>query len=314
MTKTFDYDVLIVGGGAAGLTAAIYASRYNLKVIVVSFDFGGQILETGDIENWPGIKKISGHELSHSYEAHAKELGARLVHGTVTNITPEEIGFVADVDSGELKRLSVKAVILCAGAKHRKLGIKGEHELAGRGVSYCATCDAPFFRDKVVAVAGGGDSAVNGAVDLASNASKVYLIHRRKEFRAKPAYVDLARKNERIESILDTNVIEARGEGKLEEIVLDKPFDGQDVLRVDGLFIEIGFMPETTLSKGLGLKYDENGYIIIGKDQSTNVPGVFAAGDITNGSNRFAQLVTAASEGSIAAEGAFRYIQSLNCY
>lgn len=304
----FDYDLLIIGGGAAGLTAAIYAVRYNLKTVVVSADFGGQILNTGEIENWPGTKSITGGELSKAYEEHARSLGAELVTGYVKSITSGE-GFSVELED---KTLKVKSVILTSGAKHKKLGIKGEEEFSGRGVSYCATCDGPFFKNKVVAVVGGGDAGVTGAIDLTANASKVYLINRSESFRAKPAYVDALKKNPKVEVILNTNVVEAKGAGKLTTIALDKPYNGAPELLVDGLFIEIGFLPETTIVKELGIEFDEQGYIKVEKDQATNIKGLFAAGDVTDASNRFAQLVTAASEGAIAAEAAFRYIQDQN--
>lgn len=310
MKRAYDYDLLILGGGAAGLTAAIYAVRYNLKTVVVSASFGGQILETGDIENWPGTPHITGPELSRAFEEHARSFGATLLNAFVKDIKRVEDGFEVQTDYPDAPSLAVKAVLLCAGAKHRKLEIKGESELAGRGVSYCATCDGPFFRNKVAAVVGGGDAAITGAIDLAHNASKVYLIHRRQELKAKPAYVDLARKNPKIEFILDTSVIEAKGTNKLESIILDKPFNGSSELKVDGLFIEIGFMPETSLARNLDIKFDEQGYVAVGNDQSTNIPGLFAAGDLTNAANRFSQLVTAAAQGAIATEAVFRYLQA----
>ncbi len=312
MTNSYDYDVLIVGAGAAGLTAAIYAVRYNLKTAVVSFDFGGQILETGEIENWPGIKSILGRDLSASFEDHARSLGTVLLQGTVKKITKEDRYFKVEVDGVDAPSvIKAKSVILTTGAKHRKLGIKGEKELVGRGVSYCATCDAAFFKDKVVAIVGGGDAAITGAIDVANHASKVFIIHRRLELKAKPAYVDMARENGKIEFIMDTNVVEAKGSTKLEVIVLDKPYKGSDTLAVDGLFVEIGFLPETTLARELGLEFDEKGYVKVNSDQSTNIPGLLAAGDLTNASNRFAQLVTAAAEGAVAAEAAYKYLAGL---
>ncbi|MBI4091513.1 FAD-dependent oxidoreductase [candidate division WWE3 bacterium] len=309
--RKYDFDLLIIGGGAAGLSAAIYAVRYNLSTVVVSFDFGGQVLDTGEIENWPGTRSILGHELSHAYENHARALGANLVYGLVKSIKPVDGGFEVEVDSQNVRSLFVKTVIMSAGAKHRKLGIEGEQELAGRGISYCVTCDGPFFKNKEVAIIGGGDAAVTGAIDMTVHASKIYLIHRREEFKAKPAYVDMARSNPKIEVITNINVVKAQGEKRLEGIVLDRPYKGSDQLKVEGLFIEIGFLPETQLAKDLGIKFDDQGYVDVAKDQSTNIPGIFAAGDITNASNRFAQLVTAAAEGSIAAVAAFRYVQGL---
>lgn len=313
MANKDTYDVIIIGGGAAGLSAAIYAVRYNLNTSVISTDYGGQILETGDIENYPGFKSISGPKLSQKYREHAKSLGAKLITERVKDIK------ILDNKSKRLfeiktddKKYTARSLIITAGAKHRKLDIPGEKELAGRGISYCATCDGPFFKDKTAAVVGGGDAAVTGAIDVVSHAKKVYLIHRRDNFKAKPGYMDQAKSNAKIEFVLNTNVIKAKGDKVLESIVLDKPYKGKKELKVDGLFTEIGFLPETKLSKKLGIELDKQGYIRVGKDQSTNIKGVFAAGDITNASNRFAQLTTAVSEGSIAAKGAYRYLQGIS--
>ncbi len=305
--EPFVCDLLIIGGGAAGMTAAIYAVRYNLKTVLVSKDFGGQILNTGEIENWPGSKKIMGPELAQNYEEHARSLGAELVSAFVESLKKVDGGFEAFTDSGdEYSRIIAKSVILTSGANHRHLGVKGESEFSGRGVSYCATCDGPFFRNKVTAVIGGGDAAIGGALDLANNASKVYVIHRRADFRAKPGNVDKAKANPKIEFILDTNLTEIKGSTKVEAVTLDKPYNGSTELKLDGVFIEVGFVPENTLAKGLGVEITDTGYIKVTEDQSTNVEGLYAAGDVTTASNRFAQLVTAASEGAIAAEAVFK--------
>jgi len=312
------YDVIIIGGGAAGLSASIYAVRYNLKTLVLSKDFGGQILETSEIENYPGFSSIKGPELSENMKKHAEGLGAKLKMEEVKNISTEEL-FQVTTDSSEY---TSKSLIYALGAEHKKLGIPGESELAGKGVSYCATCDGPFFKDKVVAVVGGGDAGVTGAIDVANYAKKVYLIHRSKDFKAKPANVDEAKKLPNLEFIPETNVTKAlkRSEiGKkspppplsefLGAVELDKPYQDKTTLEVDGLFIEIGFKPASKLALKLGIDLDEKGYIKVGEDQSTNIEGVFAAGDTTTGSNRFAQLTTAVSEGSIAAQAAYHYLQ-----
>ncbi|MEK7595617.1 MAG: FAD-dependent oxidoreductase [Patescibacteria group bacterium] len=303
-----NFDLLIVGGGAAGLSCAIYAVRYNLRTVVISSDFGGQILETSDIENWPGIKSITGSMLSKNFEDHARSLGASLVYGFVKAVKREEKNFRVETDANGFEEVFVKSVVLTSGAKHKKLGIRGEKELSGRGISYCATCDGAFFKNKVVAVVGGGDSAITGALDLASNAAKVYVIHRRDVFKAKPSYVDAARAHPKIDFIMETNLVEVGGSNKLEYVILDKDYKDSNRLLLDGVFVEVGFLPETELVRNLGVEFDDQGYLKVAKDQSTNIPGLFAAGDVTNASNRFAQLVTAASEGAIAAEASFRYI------
>jgi thioredoxin reductase (NADPH) len=195
------------------------------------------------------------------------------------------------------------------GSNKRHLGVKGEEEFSGKGVTYCATCDAFFYRNKVVAVVGGGDAAVEGAAIAAQVASKVYLVHRRNSFRAEPYWVDKVKEKTNVTFVLERNVVEILGDQKVKAIKLDKPFEGSDTIPLDGVFIEIGADPATALPKELGCEVDAKGFLKVDSAQRTSVPGVFGAGDITSGSNYFAQFTTAAGEASVAANSAFQFLQ-----
>ncbi|MGQ4832463.1 MAG: thioredoxin-disulfide reductase [Candidatus Asgardarchaeia archaeon] len=296
-----EYDVIIVGAGAAGLTAGIYAARYKLSTIIISKDIGGTMATAGIIENYPGFIEIDGEELVDRFVRHVKHYKINIVLEEVTEVRKEGDYIVLKTFSGDWR---AKAVILTMGAERIKLGVPGEKEFFGRGVSYCATCDAPLFKGKTVAVVGGGDTAVKEALHLTGYAEKVYLIHRRDQFRAEPIYIDRIKTNPKIELVLNHTVKELRGNKTLEEIVLD---DGT-IIKADGIFVAIGLRPPVEFFKKIGLEVDDEGYVIVKEDQSTNIPGIFAAGDCTTASNKFRQVVTAAAEGSIAADGAFHYI------
>ena len=306
------YDLVIVGSGPAGLTAAIYAARYTLNTLVIGSSPGGQVAESGRIENYPGFKEVVGFDLTQKMIGQVEGFGVVIAREEVSSIKHQvsngESGVGGfKVSAGE-KTCESRAVILAVGVEPRKLGVSGEEELTGRGVSYCALCDAPFYKGKVVAMVGGGDSAVDGALELAEHAKKIYLINRSNKFRAKPDFVEQAKENSKIEFILETNVTQIGGESCVDSITLDKPYGGQDQLSVGGVFIEIGNVPNPGLLTSLGLEIDGCGYIKVAEDMSTNVPGVFAAGDITGGSNNMKQIVTACAEGAIAAQSVYRYL------
>lgn len=301
------YDLIIVGAGVAGMATSIYASRYKLGHLIFGETSGGQGLLAGTVENYPGYVSIMGPELMQKFVEQVGYYGVE--------IKSEQVGSLAKVgDSFEVKtdqaKYETKTLILAMGASFRHLNISGEDKFLGRGVSYCTTCDVPLFKDKIVAVVGGGDSALTGAIQAASFCSKVYLIHRRDEFRAEPAWIEKARQNPKIELVLSTQVVEIRGENKVEEITLDKPYKGQPNLKVDGVFIEIGQVPSSTLVSGLGVEVDQQGFILVNPGMETNVPGVFAAGDIAvvRGGAPFRQFITAAADGARAAASVYQYL------
>lgn len=303
------YDVLIIGLGCAGYTAAVYASRYKLSTFIVGAEEGGLGMTAAEVGNWPGIQHITGPDLMENFRAHATSF-ENVTHklARVTKVEKGPASFVLHLDDGSTAE--GKTVIFAMGSSKRHLGVMGEAEFSGKGVTYCATCDAFFYRSKIVAVIGGGDSAVEGAAIAAQVASKVYLIHRRDTFRAEPYWIDEVKAKPNVTFVLETNVTQIMGDQKVTGIKLDKPFEGSDTLAVDGVFIEIGADPATALAAELGCAVDAKGYLAVDAAQRTSVPGVFGAGDITSGSNYFAQFTTAAGEASVAANSAFNYLQS----
>lgn len=308
------YDVLIIGLGCAGYTAAIYAARYKLKTFIVGSVEGGLGITAAEVGNWPGIIDIPGPDLMDNFRKHAVSFEevthklARVESIDLLDSARSDKGFRLNLDDGE--KVEGKTIIFAMGSNKRHLGIPGEERLSGKGVTYCATCDAFFYRNKTVAVIGGGDSAVEGAAIAAQVAKKVYLIHRKNEFRAEPYWVDRVKAKDNVTFVLNTNVVEVLGDQKVSGIKLDAPFEGSDTLTVDGVFIEIGANPATDLAKSIGCETDAKGYLSVDNAMKTVVPGVFGAGDITNGSNYFAQFTTAAGEGATAANSAFNYLQS----
>ncbi len=303
------YDILIIGLGCAGYTSAIYSARYKLKTFIVGQEEGGMGNGAAEVGNWPGEIEIKGPELMEKMKKHAQSFQdlVTMKVGLVKEIEKVKGGFHLHLDGGET--VEGRAVILATGSVKRHLGVKGEKEFAGKGVSYCATCDAFFFRNKTVAVIGGGDSAVEGAAILGQVAKKVYLIHRRKEFRAEPFWVDKVKSRENIELVTENGLQEIRGDKKVTSIQLNAPHGGSDTLAVDGVFVEVGSDPAVELPVRLGCTLDERGFLKVGEDQQTNIPGVFGAGDLTSNSNHFAQFTTAAGEATVAANGAFNYLQ-----
>ncbi len=302
-----EYDVVIVGGGPAGLSAAIYAARSMLRTAVISKDFGGQVLDAHVVENYPGFVSIRGSELMERFREHAEHFGAELVQAEVKRIRREGDFFVVETTAGTTR---ARAVVYAAGSRHRKLGVPGEKELEGRGVSYCAICDAALFKGKVVAVVGGGNTAFMDAELLTEHAAKVYIIHRRREFRAEPIIVERLKRNPKVEFVVPYVVERIEGREKVEQLVLRNRENGKEkTLKVDGVFVDIGMEPQTDLLKDLGVELDEKGYVLTREDMSTNVPGLFAAGDVARGCGDVHQIVTAAAKGAIAALSAYRYIK-----
>jgi len=304
------YDVIVVGGGPAGMSAALYARRYDLKVLVLYETLGGHCAEAHNVENYPGFLSISGLDLSQKFRQHAEKFKAEIKQEKVDKIERAERGFHIITGSG---MFSGKTVLIATGTETKRLQIKGEKEFSGRGVSFCATCDAPFFKNKTVAVVGGGDSALSAALMLSDIAKKVYLVHRRNEFRAEPILVKNVKKCKNIERILESTIDEIKGEKCVKGIVVKKVSDAngdtKKEISLDGVFIEIGAAPASVMVQALGVKFDETGFVIVDAAQATNIPGVYAAGDITTGSNKFMQIVTAAAEGAVAASSIYKYVR-----
>ena len=298
-------DIAVVGAGTAGMTAAIYGRRAGMEVTVFEGNtYGGQIVATPEVENFPGFEKISGFDLADSIFRQAMALDAKFVFDQINSITKKEDGFVLTGDFGN--EYEAKTVIIATGATNRHLGIDREEELVGHGISYCATCDGAFFKDKVTAVAGGGNTAVEDALYLAGLCSKVYIIHRREGFRAEEALMVKARQTENIEILTPYVTERLEGDGRLSSVVLKNAVDGSEkTIEVDGLFVAIGQVPATKAVEGLvGM---EGGYIKAGEDCVTSCPGVFVAGDVRTKHVR--QLATAASDGAIAALAAVSCIK-----
>ena len=296
------YDLIVIGGGPAGLSAAIYAARFKLKTLVIAKEIGGAIVNTHLIENWPGFKSISGLELMEKIREHAENLNVEIKQDEVVDIAKQGEKFLVKARGAEYES---KTVLLATGNVHRKLGVPGEKEFHGKGVSYCATCDAAFFKEKIVAVVGGSDSAAKEALLLSEYATKVYIIYRRDKIRAEPINVDRVDENPKIQIISNTNVVEIKGDSFVNGVVLDRPYKGSKEFKLDGLFIEIGYNPKTELAKELGVELNKKDEIITKIDSSTNVKGVFAAGDVID--RDFKQAITGAAEGVIAAFGVYRY-------
>lgn len=295
-----EYDLVIIGGGSAGYPAGVYASRYNLKTLVIVKEQGGLIASVHEVCNFPGFESINGFELAKKFEEHARNNGVEIIDDSVISVEKKGKYFIIKTESSN-DEIKAKAVILATGTKHRHLGIESENTFRGKGVSYCATCDGMFFRNKEVGIVGGGDSAVSDAIILAQNSKKVYLFVRSK-LRAEPANIDKLKKFSNIEIITGVNVKEICGTNSVEYVLLD---NGTKV-ELKGVFIAIGLDPRNELAKHLELELNKFGEIIVDRLYHTSLDGVFAAGDVTD--FPWKQVITAASSGSVAARSAFNYI------
>ncbi|WP_066175445.1 thioredoxin-disulfide reductase [Bacillus marinisedimentorum] len=308
MSEEKIYDVLIVGAGPAGMTAAVYTSRANLSTLMVERGIpGGQMANTEDVENYPGYESILGPDLSNKMFEHAKKFGAEYAYGDITEIVDGKEYKTVKAGNKEYK---ARSIIIGSGAEYKKLGVPGEDELGGRGVSYCAVCDGAFFKGKELVVVGGGDSAVEEGVYLTRFASKVTIIHRRDELRAQKILQDRAFENDKIDFIWDTVVKSINDEGgKVGSVTIENVKSGeQSEFKTDGAFIYIGLIPLSKPFSNLGI-LNENGYIETNENMETKVPGIFAAGDVREKMLR--QIVTATGDGSIAAQAAQHYVEEL---
>ncbi|RMG61600.1 MAG: thioredoxin-disulfide reductase [Deltaproteobacteria bacterium] len=299
------HDLVIIGGGPAGLTAAIYASRGRLDTVVLERGvIGGQAAATEIIENYPGFPEpIEGPELMERFEAQAKRFGAKIEYGFVTEVDFSGDPKIVKTDTTEYR---ARTVIIATGAQPQKLGVPGEEELAGRGVSYCATCDGAFFKDAELAVVGGGDSAVEEGIFLTKFAKKVYIIHRRDKLRATAIIQERAFANDKIDFVWDSVVESINGKDAVESVTLKNVKTGEKKdLPVQGVFIYVGLVPQSQLFKGK-VEIDERGYIVTDEFMRTSVPGVFAVGDVRRALGR--QVATAVGDGCVAALMVEKYL------
>lgn len=303
-SATEQYDVLIVGQGASAFAAALYAARYQLKAVVVGEMFGGETATGGLIENYPGYPEIDGYDLMLKFREQAEKYGVPIVDDKVESIERTAHCFEARTGLGDTYQSTT--VILAVGRERRKLGLEHEDEWTGKGVSFCSTCDAPLHRGNVVAVVGGGDAAVKGAVLLSKYARQVYVVYRGAAFtRPEAANLRMLDQSANVERIFSTNIIGLTGTDRLGEIVLDRDVEGSNEITVDGLFIEIGADPRTDLARQLKVQLNDKDEVIVDKEMRTNVHGVFAAGDLTDASGELKQTLTAAAQGATAATAAY---------
>ena len=308
MTEEKIYDVVIIGAGPAGMTAAVYTSRANLSTLMIERGIpGGQMANTEEVENYPGFDTILGPELSTKMFEHAKKFGAEYAYGDVTEIIDGEE--YKTIISGK-KQYKTRTIIVSTGAEYKKLGVPGESELGGRGVSYCAVCDGAFFKQKNLIVIGGGDSAVEEGIYLTRFANKVTIVHRRDKLRAQKIIQDRAFANEKIDFIWNTTVKEIHEvDGKVGKVTLVSTVDGTEKeVAADGVFVYVGMLPLTAPFAPLNI-LNEAGYIVTNEKMETAVPGIYAAGDVREKMLR--QIVTATGDGSIAAQSAQHYIEEL---
>ncbi len=301
--SNMNYDLLIIGAGPAGYTASIYASRYKINHAVIGELPGGLMSSAHKICNFPSEIEVNGFDLTMKMKAHADSFGTEMIMEKATSIEKNDGGFVVKTVNG--KELTAKTILLATGTVHRDLGLAEESRFVGKGLSYCATCDAMFFKNKTVAVIGGGNSALTAALYLAEVAEKVYLVVRNDEFNGEVVWIDQVKSNSKIEVIFNDSVTALEGVERLESIKLSSG----NTLAVTGIFVEVGSKPDASWFSNLNIALDPAGYIKVSADSSTNQEGIWAAGDITDASNGLRQIITACSEGAVAAAGIFRVLQ-----
>lgn len=303
------YDVAIVGGGCTGLGAAVYSARFNMKTIIFTGRLGGLIQDTHLVENYPGFKRLSGYELYQNLYEHAKDYSdlVDFKEEFVKNIEKKDKNFVV---YGEKTKIEAQTIIFAAGTRRRKLEVPGEKEFASRGISYCATCDSPLFKNKICIMVGGSDSAAKDGLLLSEHAKKVYIVYRGEKIHPEPINmkrVEAAIRKNKIEIITNTNIVEIKGDKFVTSVVFDKPYKRSKEFKCDGVFIEIGHIVESDLAIKLGVKVDKKKEIIVDRDSKTNVPGIFAGGDVV--SRDWKQAIVGVGEGVLATNSAYIYIQ-----
>jgi len=301
LEKTF--DLIVLGGGPTAIGCVIYAARFAMDVLVIGKIFGGLIATTHLVENYPAITTISGQGLMEMFRDHMNSLNIPYISDEIRSIDKVDDHFELH---SFFQKFKANSICIATGSERKKLGVPGEEEFVGRGVSYCATCDGPFYVGKVVCVIGGSDSAAKEALFLSQNVKKVYIIYRGEEIRAEPINKQRVYANDKIEIIYNTNVVEIKGENNVKSVIFDngKEFD------VDGVFIEIGSIPNSDLAKRIGVKTNQKGEIIINRKSETNIPGIFAAGDVADAP--FKQAITGVAEGVVAAYSAFDHVKEMN--
>ncbi|MBU0979891.1 MAG: FAD-dependent oxidoreductase [Nanoarchaeota archaeon] len=298
------YDVAIIGGGVGGLSAAMYCGRFGLKTVVIAEKRGGTVMIIGDIHNYPGFKEINGMELAQKIEEHAKEYEVEFIDRRVDSLEKKGDEFIITMGEDTIKS---KTVIFATGGDWKKLGVPGEKEYLGKGVHYCAVCDGALYKGKTLGIVGGANAAAKEAMILAEYADKVYMIYRQDEIRAEHHYKQLVEKNPKIEIITNAKVTEIKGEKFVNRVILDKEHEGSKELAMDGIFIAIGHVSVSELAGEAGVKLNKEGEVITDIEMQTNIPGFFAAGDVTN--QKYKQAIVAVGEAVIAAHSAYYFLK-----
>lgn len=298
------YDIIIIGAGVAGLAAAMYSGRFGMKTLVLGETVGGTIILTDVVENYPGFIKLTGQELADKLKEHAMDYDVEIKEEKVENVEKKQ-AFVVKTKKHEYE---TKTIIFATGTIWRKLNVPGEEEFANKGVHYCALCDGPIYKDKILAIIGGSDSAAKEALLLTQFAKKVYIIYRKEKIRPEPINAKRVAENKKIEIINNTNVVEIKGDKMVNSVILDKPYKGSKKFKLDAVFIEIGHIVLTDLAKKLEVKTNEKDEIIIDRESKTNIPGIFAAGDCVN--TIFKQAITSVGEAVSATYSAYQYMKN----
>ncbi len=301
-----NYDIAIIGAGCAGLAAAMYSGRFELKTIVFGDIVGGVIITTDTVENYPGFVRLTGYELAEKLKEHALSYpSVNIVEEKVVNVSKLSNGLF-EIETSS-KKYNAKAVIFATGTEVKKLNIPGEKEFANKGVHFCALCDGAFYKNKRIAVIGGSDSAAKEALLLTQFAEKVYVIYRGEKIRPEPINYNRVMENKKIEIIYKTNLREIKGDKTMKSVILDNPYNGSNELNLDGIFVAVGHIVLSGLAKNIGVKLNQKGEIIIDRESKTNVSGVFAAGDCVD--TKFKQAITGVGEAVAASYAAYQFVK-----